>query len=96
MSSPLRTRYLRVTWRFLHHHICTEAWVKPGKPTPGSADLCFITNEPIEKVKADIESHGVQVIEGPVQRTGANGTIQSVYFRDPDANLIEVSNDVES
>ena len=91
----------RKALRFRHqkinlHQFGREFEPKAGKPTPGSADLCFITNEPIENVKAHIESHGVQVIEGPVQRTGANGTIQSVYFRDPDANLIEVSNDVES
>ncbi len=91
----------RKALRFRHqkinlHQFGSEFEPKAGQPTPGSADLCFITNDPIENVKAHIESHGVQVIEGPVQRTGANGTIQSVYFRDPDANLIEVSNDVES
>ncbi|MGF1904716.1 VOC family protein [Aliivibrio logei] len=58
----------------------------------GSADLCFITDTPIIDVKTHIEQQGVTVFEGPVQRTGAIGNIISVYFRDLDGNLIEVSN----
>jgi catechol 2,3-dioxygenase-like lactoylglutathione lyase family enzyme len=61
-------------------------------PTPGSADLCFITAVPLEKVVAHLESCAVEIIEGPVQRTGAVGKILSVYFRDPDRNLLEISN----
>jgi catechol 2,3-dioxygenase-like lactoylglutathione lyase family enzyme len=61
-------------------------------PTPGSADLCLITDASIEKVVAHLEACGVTVIEGPVPRTGAIGPITSVYFRDPDNNLIEVAN----
>lgn len=60
-------------------------------PTPGSADLCFITATPIAEVVTHLQSLGVPITEGPVRRTGATGPITSVYFRDPDSNLIEVS-----
>ncbi len=65
---------------------------KAERPTPGSADLCFLTSVPLAEVQAHLASCGVTVSEGPVQRTGAEGPILSVYFRDPDLNLIEVSN----
>jgi catechol 2,3-dioxygenase-like lactoylglutathione lyase family enzyme len=61
-------------------------------PTPGSADLCFITTVAIAEVVNHLDSCGVKVIEGPVHRTGATGPILSVYFRDPDSNLIEIAN----
>jgi catechol 2,3-dioxygenase-like lactoylglutathione lyase family enzyme len=62
-----------------------------ANPVPGSGDLCFITNAPISEVIAELGREGVAIIEGPVNRTGAMGAIVSVYFRDPDSNLIEVS-----
>jgi len=65
---------------------------KAQRPTPGSADLCFLTPVPLDQVQAHLVACGVPVSEGPVQRTGAQGPILSVYFRDPDLNLIEVSN----
>ena len=65
---------------------------KAAYPTPGSADLCFITSVPLNKVMEHLEESGVKLLEGPVKRTGAMGVILSVYFRDPDGNLIEVSN----
>lgn len=61
-------------------------------PTPGSADLCFITATPVADVLVHLAASGVSVLEGPVARTGAVGPITSVYFRDPDHNLIEVAN----
>jgi catechol 2,3-dioxygenase-like lactoylglutathione lyase family enzyme len=61
-------------------------------PTPGSADLCFITDTPLAAVIAELKQQQVNILEGPVERTGAQGKILSVYFRDPDENLIEVSN----
>jgi catechol 2,3-dioxygenase-like lactoylglutathione lyase family enzyme len=65
---------------------------KAVNPTPGSGDLCFITKVPLPHVMEHIRSCGVQIIEGPVRRTGAVGPIESIYVRDPDGNLIEVSN----
>lgn len=62
-------------------------------PLPGSADLCFIASTPLADVITHLAACGVTVLEGPVSRTGANGPILSVYFRDPDGNLIEVSNE---
>ena len=61
-------------------------------PMPGSGDLCFIAAEPIDDVIAHLNAEEVDIIEGPGERTGATGPINSVYFRDPDGNLIEVSN----
>ena len=65
------------------------------RPTPGSADLCFITDVPLTEVVAHLSAEGVAIVEGPVERTGATGPILSIYFRDPDRNLIEVSNALE-
>jgi catechol 2,3-dioxygenase-like lactoylglutathione lyase family enzyme len=71
----------------LHQH-GKEFEPKAHQPTPGSADLCLILSE----VAKHLSSCNVAVIEGPVQRTGATCPILSVYFRDPDMNLIEVAN----
>jgi catechol 2,3-dioxygenase-like lactoylglutathione lyase family enzyme len=68
---------------------------KAARPTPGSADLCLIADDPLEAVVAHLEAHAVVVEEGPVERTGARGRIRSVYVRDPDRNLIELSNYLE-
>jgi len=65
---------------------------KAAHPAPGSADLCFIVDDPLEAVIAHLAARGVAVIDGPVERTGARGTLRSVYLRDPDNNLIELSN----
>jgi catechol 2,3-dioxygenase-like lactoylglutathione lyase family enzyme len=65
---------------------------KAHTPVPGSADLCFISGMPVEQVVLHLQKCGVQVELGPIARTGALGEIKSVYFRDPDLNLIEVSN----
>jgi len=65
---------------------------KAANPTAGSADLCFIAGRPMEHILARLAERGVEVEEGPVQRSGATGPILSVYFRDPDGNLIEVAN----
>lgn len=78
------------------HQVGKEFEPKAQQPMPGSADLCFITSVPIAEVVSHLASCDVPVIDGPVQRTGATGPILSIYFRDPDMNLIEVSNLVHS
>jgi catechol 2,3-dioxygenase-like lactoylglutathione lyase family enzyme len=65
---------------------------KAEHATPGSADVCLITNDPLDQVIEELAAHAVPIEEGPVDQTGATGPILSVYFRDPDKNLIEVSN----
>ena len=62
------------------------------KPTPGSADLCFITRTPLAEVVSHLQDCGVPIVAGPGPRAGAIGTIQSIYIRDPDQNLVEISN----
>ena len=62
------------------------------KPTPGSADLCFLTATPIDDIVAGLAEAGVDVEQGPVAQSGAAGKLRSVYFRDPDGNLVEVAN----
>ena len=74
------------------HQYKKEFDPKAKMPTPGSEDLCFITEENLESALSHVQSHGVEIIEGPVKRTGAIGKILSFYFRDLDGNLIEVSN----
>lgn len=64
---------------------------KASRPTPGSADLCFITSTPINDAVSEILQAGIPIVEGPVERTGATGEIMSIYIRDPDGNLIEIS-----
>ena len=74
------------------HQAGREFEPKALKPGPGSMDLCFITETPLEEVIAELKAQGVAIAEGPVAKTGALGPMTSVYFRDPDGNLIEVSN----
>lgn len=74
------------------HESGKEFEPKALEPTPGAGDLCFVTGLPLEEVIAHIRSCGIDILEGPVGRTGALGPIESIYLRDPDGNLIEVSN----
>jgi catechol 2,3-dioxygenase-like lactoylglutathione lyase family enzyme len=69
-----------------------ESTLIADKPTSGSADICFVTSVPISEVIAHLNSCGVRLVGGPVERNGARGMMMSVYFRDPDLNLVEVSN----
>ncbi len=74
------------------HQLGNEFEPKAQNVMSGSADLCFITSTPITDVISHIEQCDVKIIEGPVKRTGATGNIISAYIRDPDENLIEISN----
>ena len=73
-------------------HIAGKEWEpKAQHPTPGALDMCFIAALSLDEVQARLKAHGVAMESGPVQRTGAQGPIRSVYVRDPDLNLIEIS-----
>ncbi len=74
------------------HQQGNEFEPKADQPVPGSEDLCFITGTELKQAMAHVKSKGVEIIEGPVLKTGATGPIVSFYFRDPDKNLIEIAN----
>ena len=74
------------------HEAGHEVNPKAYRPTPGSADLCFITLATVSQIMEHFNRLGIEIIEGPVKRTGALGPMESVYLRDPDGNLIEISN----
>ncbi len=74
------------------HQAGKEFEPKATEPTLGSGDFCLVTDVPLDRVVEYLASCEVEIIEGPVARTGAIGRIESVYFRDPDGNLVEVSN----
>ena len=78
------------------HEAGREFEPKAQRPTPGSADLCFIADGRLDDVIAHLNAHDVPIAEGPVQPTGALGPIRSVYFPDPDLNVIEVSTYVDA
>lgn len=67
---------------------------KAALPMPGSADLCFITRTPLDKVVKQLQQHDLVIEEGPIPRTGATGPLLSVYIRDPDRDLVEIANQV--
>jgi len=74
------------------HEAGNEFEPKANRPTPGSADLCFLSELPMEELVAHLKAFSIGILEGPVARSGAGGPIVSVYCRDPDGNLIEISN----
>ncbi len=64
---------------------------KAARPMPGSADLCFLLGGTLDAAVAHLAALAVPIEEGPVERTGANGPIRSIYVRDPDGNLVELA-----
>ena len=78
--------------KFNIHDASTDVTPKAENILPGSEDFCLLTETPISGVIAHLRACGVAIEEGPVSRSGAAGTLNSVYFRDPDGNLVEVSN----
>jgi catechol 2,3-dioxygenase-like lactoylglutathione lyase family enzyme len=86
----------RIALRFGDHKFNVHppgfvAGIRARTPTPGSLDLCFLADRPLDAVIAHLKACRVTIEEGPVNRTGARFTIRSVYIRDPDENLIEIS-----
>ena len=76
------------------HQAGAEFEPKARLATPGSADFCLLSKVPVAEIAEHLAAEGVEVIEGPVEKTGAAGALLSIYFRDPDGNLVEVSNAV--
>ncbi|HEY5753898.1 MAG TPA: VOC family protein [Chthoniobacterales bacterium] len=74
------------------HQKGAEFEPKAKMPIPGSGDLCFLSPNPLEEWLETLARHAIPIIEGPVNRTGATTAIRSIYIRDPDGNLIEISN----
>ena len=75
------------------HEAGSEFEPKANDPRPGSADLCFTTEVPLGDVLAHLAAVGVPIVLGPVTKVGARASLRSVYVRDPDGNLIEISNE---
>jgi catechol 2,3-dioxygenase-like lactoylglutathione lyase family enzyme len=78
------------------HQAGREFEPKAQVPMPGSIDLCLLTDDPLEDVAAHLRRGGVAIELGPVAKTGARHPLRSIYFRDPDGNLIEVANEMPS
>jgi len=76
------------------HQAGREFEPKAARPTPGSADFCLIAATPLDEVVAHLQACGVAIEQGPVRRTGARAPLESVYIRDPDGNLVEISQEV--
>ena len=86
----------RLALRFGNQKINLHEWGREFAPrahvaAPGTLDLCFIAAVPLEEVMRRLEAAGVPILEGPVLKTGATSKIRSVYVRDPDLNLVEIS-----
>jgi catechol 2,3-dioxygenase-like lactoylglutathione lyase family enzyme len=86
----------RLALRFGNQKINLHEWGREFTPrahvaAPGTLDLCFIASLPLEQVIENLKKNQVPILEGPVAKTGAAGPIRSVYVRDPDLNLVEIS-----
>ena len=76
------------------HQAGAEFEPKARVATPGSGDFCLLSEVPVAEIAERLAAKGVEVVEGPVAKTGATGPLLSIYFRDPDGNLVEVSDAV--
>ena len=74
------------------HQVGAEFDPKAANPRPGTADLCFLSDTPLQDWITHLAARDIEIEDGPVPRTGATGPILSIYIRDPDGNLIEISN----
>ena len=91
-TPPVERKALKFGTQKINLHIKGKEFEpKANIPTPGSLDFCFLTDRPLTEVIARLENEAWPIIEGPVVRTGATAKINSVYVRDPDQNLIEIS-----
>ncbi len=90
-DGTVRTALKFGTLKINLHQAGAEFEPKARNATPGSADLCFVTEHPLDDWVAHLSTAGVAVLDGPVARSGAMGPITSLYLRDPDGNLIELS-----
>ncbi len=91
-TPPVERKAFKFGQQKINLHIQGREFLpKADIPTPGSLDLCFIADRPLAAVIERLKSQNWPIIEGPVVRTGATGKINSVYVRDPDQNLIEIS-----
>ena len=92
-QTPTETR---IALRFGNQKINVHEWGREFTPrahvaAPGTLDLCFIASLPLEEVIKKLEQNQIKIIDGPVMKTGAVSKIRSVYVRDPDLNLVEIS-----
>ena len=76
------------------HQAGREFEPKARRPTPGAIDLCFTTDVPLEDVAAHLRRESIEIEHGPVDKVGARRALRSLYLRDPDGNLVEISNEV--
>ncbi|NRF65854.1 VOC family protein [Aquincola sp. S2] len=91
-TPPVERRAFKFGQQKINLHLKGQEFEpKAHTPVPGALDLCFIAALPLDRVIARLEAAQVAMVEGPVLRTGATGRIRSVYVRDPDLNLIEIS-----
>lgn len=87
-------KYLEVGDQRINLRHADDTELVAANPEAGSADICLISDTPLDAVRADLESRNIDIIEGPVPRSGAHGELSSIYFRDPDGNLVEIANTV--
>lgn len=91
-TPPVERRAFRFGHQKINVHVKGREFdPKAHTPVPGALDLCFIAAVPLDAVIERLRTLGVPIVEGPVMRTGATSKIRSVYVRDPDLNLIEIS-----